>query len=58
MPKSVQRCSEHVPLLEAAFVEQQLEPLARGQLAPLVLRVDARWPPPSRACARFSSSCG
>jgi hypothetical protein len=32
---------EHVPLFEAAFVEQQFEPLARGQLAPLVLRIDA-----------------
>src|SRR5262249_34952017 len=33
---------EHVELLERAFVHQQLETLARGQLAPLVLRFDAR----------------
>jgi hypothetical protein len=32
---------EHVPFLEGAFVEQQFEPLARGELALLVLRVDA-----------------
>ena len=32
---------EHVPLLERAVVEQQLEALARGQLALGVLRVDA-----------------
>ena len=31
----------HVELLEAAFVEQHLEPLARGQLALGVLRIDA-----------------
>ena len=33
---------EHVELLERALVEQQLDALARGQLAALVLRVDAR----------------
>ena len=32
---------EHVPLFEAAFVEQQLKPLAGGQLAFLVLLFDA-----------------
>jgi hypothetical protein len=32
---------EHVPFLERAFVEQQLEPLARGELALAVLRGDA-----------------
>jgi len=32
---------EHVPLFERALVEQQLEPLARGQLALGVLRRDA-----------------
>ena len=32
---------EHVPLLEAAVVEQQLQPLARGELALGVLRGDA-----------------
>ena len=42
----------HVELLEAAFVEQDLEPLARGQLALGVLRVDPLLPPPSRAAAR------
>ena len=33
---------EHVELLERALVHQQLDALARGQLAALVLRVDAR----------------
>jgi len=33
---------EHVELLERAPVHQQLEALARGQLAALVLRVDSR----------------
>jgi hypothetical protein len=33
---------EHVELLERALVHQQLEPLACGQLAALVLRVDSR----------------
>src|SRR5574337_794227 len=32
---------EHVPFLEAALVEQQLDALARGELAPGMLRVDA-----------------
>ena len=32
---------EHVELLEAALVEQDLEPLARGQLALGVLGLDA-----------------
>jgi hypothetical protein len=32
---------EHVPFLERAFVEQDLEPLARGELALGVLRLDA-----------------
>src|SRR5262249_3157811 len=32
---------EHVELFERALVEQQLEPLARGELAALVLRLDA-----------------
>ena len=32
---------EHVPFLEGAGVEQQLEPLARGELALGVLRLDA-----------------
>ena len=35
---------EHVELLEAAFVHQQVDALARGQLAALVLGVDARLP--------------
>jgi hypothetical protein len=35
---------EHVPFLERAFVQQQFEPLARGQLALGVLRVDALLP--------------
>ena len=33
---------EHVELLERALVEQELDALARGQLAALVLRLDAR----------------
>ncbi len=33
---------EHVEFLERALVEQQFHPLARGQLAALVLRLDAR----------------
>ena len=33
---------EHVELLERALVHQQLDALARGQLAALVLRVDSR----------------
>jgi hypothetical protein len=32
---------EHVPFLEGALVQQQLQPLARGELALGVLRVDA-----------------
>ncbi len=34
---------EHVPFLERALVEQQLEPLARRELAFVVLRFDAFW---------------
>ena len=32
---------EHVPFLEGTGVEQELEPLARGQLAAAMLRIDA-----------------
>ena len=35
---------EHVPFLEGAGVEQQLDALARGQLALGVLRLDALRP--------------
>ncbi len=35
---------EHVQLLERASVQQQVEPLARGELALLVLRLDALLP--------------
>ncbi len=35
---------EHVELLERALVEQQFIALAGGQLAALVLRLDARRP--------------
>ena len=35
---------EHVELLERVLVHQQLDALARGQLAALVLRIDARLP--------------
>ena len=42
MPKSVAAVlDEHVELLEGALVEQQLDPLARRQLAARVLRGDA-----------------
>ena len=42
---------EPVELDEAALVEQQVEPLARGELALLVLLRDARRPPPCSASA-------
>jgi hypothetical protein len=48
---------EHVPFLEAAFVEQQLEALARGELALGVLGGDALLAAARRAAARFFSSC-
>jgi hypothetical protein len=35
---------EHAELLERAFVENQVDPLARRQLAALVLRIDPRLP--------------
>jgi hypothetical protein len=35
---------EHVELLERAFIHQEFEPLAGGELAALVLRLDARCP--------------
>ena len=35
---------EHVELLEGVLVHQQFDALARGQLAALVLRIDARLP--------------
>ena len=35
---------EHVELLEGVLVDQQFDALARGQLAALVLRIDARLP--------------
>ena len=42
MPKSVQRCSTNMSdLLEGVLVEQELDALARGELALGVLRVDA-----------------
>ena len=43
MPKSVAAVlDEHVELLERALVHQELDALARGELAALVLRLDAR----------------
>ena len=43
MPNSARAVlDEHVELLERALVDQQLDALAGGQLAALVLRVDAR----------------
>ena len=47
---------EHVEFLERALVEQELDALARRQLAALVLRVDAACPPPRRAFSRRISS--
>ena len=42
MPKSVQRCSTNMShSSKRALVEQELEALARGELALGVLRVDA-----------------
>ena len=42
MPKSVQRCvDEHVEFFERAVIEQQLDALARRELAARVLRFDA-----------------
>ena len=42
MPKSVGAVlDEHVELLERALVHQQFDALARGELAALVLRLDA-----------------
>jgi hypothetical protein len=35
---------EHVPFLEGIGVEQQLQPLARGELAAAVLGLDATRP--------------
>ena len=48
---------EHVDLFERAGVEQQLQTLARRQLAALVLRRDSLGPPPARAACRLASSC-
>jgi hypothetical protein len=39
----------HVGFFKAAFVEQDRKPLARGQLALGVLRIDALLPAPSAA---------
>ena len=36
----------HVELLEGAFVEKEVEPLARGELAAGMLRLDAGGPAP------------
>ena len=42
MPKSVQRCSTYMSnSSNEPVVEQELDPLARGELAALVLGVDA-----------------
>ena len=52
---------EHVPLFEGAVVEQQLDPLARGELALVVLRVDALLAAAqarrARACLRVVRGC-
>ena len=48
---------EHVPLFEGAFVEQHLQALARGELALVVLRVDALFATAQAGAARFFSSC-
>ena len=49
---------EHVELLKTVFVEQKLQPLPRGQLAALVLRVDPGLAA-AKLCARapFSQFC-
>jgi hypothetical protein len=48
---------EHVPLFEAALVEQQFDALARGELALGVLGVDALLAAAQARRARFFSSC-
>jgi hypothetical protein len=45
---------ERAELLEGSVVEQQGEPLARGQLAAGMLLFDALTPPPSTARLRIS----
>jgi hypothetical protein len=40
---------EHVGLFERTWIEQQFDPLARGELAAAVLRLDATL---ATACAR------
>jgi hypothetical protein len=50
---------EHVVFLEAAFIEQDIDPLPRGQLALGVLAVDALLPAAQpRFAAPLSSSAG
>ena len=57
MPKSVAAVlDEHVELLERALVEQKLDALARGELAALVLRLDARLAAARAAPARAGAS--
>ena len=50
MPKSVQRCvTKRSSSTNDARVEEEVDALARGELARLVLLLDALWPPPSSA---------
>jgi hypothetical protein len=57
MPKSAQRCSDvHVELLEGVLVHEQIDALARGELAALVLRLNAGATATETASARRRSS--
>ncbi len=47
---------EHVEFLEGPFVQQDVDPLTRRQLAAPVLGVNAALPAPSRAVSRRCSS--
>jgi hypothetical protein len=49
---------EHVEFFKAALIQQQFDPLARGQLALGMLRINAALPhPPAGRSARWLSSC-
>src|SRR3546814_13611329 len=46
-----------VELLERAFVEQHVEPFARGEFALRMLRIDALLPAPKCCCEIGRASC-
>ena len=49
---------EGIPFLEAAFIEQELDALARGQFAACVLLVDARLAATEGCCCAFFGRVG